>query len=320
MLAFAAPAVGQPILYPTYLLGDLASLALPAVLFAAGHRSRSFLAEPSTLVALGAAAFLAAALGPFFADEWGRFEPPTPLVIGFAWVWLYSARTHRGRMLAALLIVALLMLGFASGYRTSVVLVGLGGAVAAFVCRRWTLTVVGLIFAALAAAIWAPELADKVYDVLLDSRFRRMMNFELDESLRLRFLEAVDVFSTIDKEWTGPTYVMGYGHGATYVPVEAVIEPNLTVHDRVHNIHITPVMILFRYGLIGAFAYLFAVGRLAGELVRARRIQMSLPYAAYLVATALFAADSIARNSLVDPAFSFCVAGLLFTRRAPKES
>src|SRR6266496_1374940 len=49
--------------------------------------------------------------------------------------------------------------------------------------------------------------------------------------------------------------MFGYGYGATYQPYLSYIARNVTPEGVVHHIHIGPVQVFFRYGLVGLSLY-----------------------------------------------------------------
>lgn len=117
-----------------------------------------------------------------------------------------------------------------------------------------------LIFAGLAVAagpIIGPRFKEtRFYKLTIQTEFHR------EESSFARVLEASDAFEFMADQ---PVYpLIGFGHGATYRPNASFMAPNVTPEGVVHNIHIGPVLLFFRYGIFGAALW----GMMAWVLVR----------------------------------------------------
>jgi len=50
-------------------------------------------------------------------------------------------------------------------------------------------------------------------------------------------------------------FLTGLGHGAVYFPCVGALNKNLTTHGHIHNIHVGPALLFFRYGILGVIFY-----------------------------------------------------------------
>ena len=129
-----------------------------------------------------------------------------------------------------------------------------------------------------------------------------------------RLNEAQDVIGLV-QDASIFNLVTGHGHGATFRPERSLPVHNLTAHGLVHHVHSTPVMLLYRYGLIGVALYAWLAWALVRSFFRHRRQCLasgSIPEGAiFTFALVLFMADSLLRNPLVDPLLSWVIAGFI---------
>lgn len=320
-LAFLLPTLTQAVVYPHYVAGDLASLLMP-ILFWVAMRGYPSLLRASSFGALIAAGAVAAMLAPSFADAGGRYEAPSPFVIGSLWFGVFYARGRTSLLIQVVLVPLVLWLAFASGFRSSALLVPIGAMVAVVLRRRTLRTAVVLAIGVLAAMPFVWNFAEAtLWSTLRESRFRPFLFGEVDESMLTRFLESADALSTVRSEWGPVNYLLGSGHGATYLPNLSLEARNLTAEGRIHNIHITPALILFRYGLLGAGVMIYGLVRLAVGFQTVRNTPSSSQLAsAYAIIVVLYVADSSMRNNLVDPGFSFALAALFTLASAAHKS
>lgn len=109
---------------------------------------------------------------------------------------------------------------------------------------------------------------------------------------------------------------IGLGHGAVFEPESWWQERTISAGGFVHNVHIGPLLMLFRYGLIGLVLY-FAVAASAVTTalrsLRRRTSGIDATKLLYAAGTALFAVDFLVRNVLPNPVFSFFLAGHIAT-------
>lgn len=307
------PAARQTVSYPSYVAGDLLSVALPAILVVLGGANGLF--SPGRLRVLAVALLVAACIAPLIGVENNRFEPPATLLTAIVWTAILQANRAPRRLALVGVAIALLVLASMSGQRTALV-VWLG--CAGFVCWRLLQSTAMRVLAVAAgavilAAVGATTMREQALGLLAGHRMESLARGEQDESLLSRVQEASDVLATFSREGSTLTYLTGFGHGATYRPEASFLARNVTAEGRVHNVHIGPLMIFFRYGLIGLAAYawlLFVIIRvlLGGRAATRRR---DSPVTAFALASGGYLLEGLMFNVWVDPMFSFALAGLM---------
>lgn len=144
------------------------------------------------------------------------------------------------------------------------------------------------------------------------------------QSVHDRFCEAINVLYTISDLW--PSALTGFGHGSAYtyypdrVNLGTIIQ-NLTQDGLVHNIHIGPLLLFFRYGIIGLILYIifivvlikgfFFAKYLYNEItalkINGNYFSVKLFYINYFIYMFLLFRFHIA-NSLVEPLFGLSLA------------
>jgi hypothetical protein len=216
--------------------------------------------------------------------------------------------------------IVTLAANYASGQRTSVII----WLVLAIAVISSLLGVKRVLLAAIVAVI---VLLSPAREALLpglqtsiqSTRFGTVIAGDKDESLFARFNEAVDVVRTLRREGGPINWLVGFGHGATYQPALSFLARNVTDDGRVHNIHIGPLMILFRYGLLGVAIATALVVAVVRSVVRLRSSlhESSAPLQAlFALAVFGFLIEGLMFNVLVDPVFSYAIAGFLLHSRA----
>ena len=257
-------------------------------------------------------------VAPLFPTQiGGRYEPVPIVVIGtlIAIVAVRQPSKRRGFAISALLIFS--ALGFFSGFRTTLILVAVAIGILAYLQRgRFGLIraiAVVLFFGSISNLLGFNPLAP-----LFESQAGRLGSLasgQVDASIFSRFVEAQDVLDTAGEEWILGQELFGSGAGATYIPKRILIEQNVDELGRVHNIHIGPVLVLFRHGIIG-LALLVTVGRrVVRSLKKTRsgiaRGQLSRTSDGWIVVTVimsgLYLVDFLVRNSSVNPGFALSV-------------
>jgi hypothetical protein len=313
------PTAWQTHVYPAYAAGDLASILLPLVLFLAGSAVPSLFGIRAVAVLTGALT-LGLVVAPLVGKEGARFEAPATFLLAMAAWLVIAARTRTQRVLGVGLGIVTLAANYASGQRTSVII----WLVLAIAVISSLLGVKRVLLAAIVAVI---VLLSPAREALLpglqtsiqSTRFGTVIAGDKDESLFARFNEAVDVVRTLRREGGPINWLVGFGHGATYQPALSFLARNVTDDGRVHNIHIGPLMILFRYGLLGvAIATALAVA-VVRSVVRLRSSlhESSAPLQAlFALAVFGFLIEGLMFNVLVDPVFSYAIAGFLLHSRA----
>lgn len=144
-------------------------------------------------------------------------------------------------------------------------------------------------------------------------------------SLQERINEAINVRHNLLNFW--PSIIIGSGHGSAYVYYPNIANigstiRNLTEEGMVHNIHIGPILLLFRYGILGLILYvLFIVILIRGfffgkslynqiapsSRIKANYFSVKLFYINYFIYFSLFLRFHFA-NALIDPFFALSLA------------
>lgn len=314
--------LNQVIVYPLYIAGDAASVAFPLLILLAGCAEFGLLRSRRTHAWIAVILLAAALLAINFPDRSGRFEPPSNFLLALLTV--YGLLGMRGgRRAAAVGIIALVfVVGFMSEVRTAPILALASLAATAVVAgtNPKAYLAVGLVLVTILVASQSSRIVRETEAFLLETRFKRIVAGEVDESLLTRLLEAEDVVWTAEREWSAGNIVVGSGHGATYQPHQSLVERNLTRDGRVHNIHIGPALTGFRYGVLGLLVLGFGVIIVARSMSLLYRNMSSAPqaymlHAVFTVAMVLYLLDFLLRNVLTDPLFSYALAGFLITRR-----
>ncbi len=311
------PSHENDFIYVTYIVGDIVSIALPLLLLFAGVISPDLFRLRMSLILLGAfllaGAVISIGLGGVAGLE--RFEPPHNALVTLAWLMFFR---NRGmvRWLALSLLVVILIISFQSGARTTVVLWFSG--LFFLVLLHWSVRRIVLVSMLLALVLMLSSgvvIRQAFNAVISDTRFQANIEGEADESLLSRLFEAQDALGQFHRQAGPLNYALGFGHGATFRSIYAPLR-NATNDGVVHNIHFGPVMILYRYGLIGVIAYLALIGFLiASFLSQRKRISVCTGNELFFSFTlSLYLLDGLLRNVFVDPVFSYVLAGYIFYR------
>ena len=246
------------------------------------------------------------------------FEPPsvgvmalvaTLAIHGGKW-----ARPAAGAGLALLVVLATL-----SGSRSIALLALLAFASSVFV-NRTAQRIAGLVLVgALGASLLGLDLDVRrpQRGSWLQPAFRivQLMSLTPAPSATRRLQEAEIAFADTEKRSAAWGFV-GMGHGAVFEPGDWDRPMNISEEGFVHNIHVGPAMMTFRYGLLGIAVYLILaitatvaacrwfLKRRSGEVA----VDLSFLYA---FGVALFMIEFMVRNVLPNPVFSFFLSGYL---------
>lgn len=273
----------------------------------------------SGLIAFFALSFLGALAATRFT-AFNRFEPPPPFVLSTLLTFALLACSMRRRLLAFAGVGLVAAIGFSSGFRTFTLLLIVGAAVFFFI-RSGPYALTGGLAAIVLVLIGLTFVGISPLAALQENsvgRFGSLASGADDASLSARFLEAEDVFETAWDEWRFPNILLGGGVGSTYVPNRVVLAPNVNSLGRVHNVHIGPVGVFFRHGVIGVgllgiagvrIVRSIGILRRSRYLLRSRQELDSRWLAALVLTSVLYAVDFVARNSSVNPGFALSVAG-----------
>jgi len=311
------PAAQATPFYPAYVVGDVASMLAPAIILLAGvvapdifHGTRSLVFLTLILLFASITAAVLAAAGT------SRFEAPHDLLIVALWLLAYRSQ-GLGRVVLAGLLVLVFLLALKSGSRTPVLLWILSGAYCAALTWsfRRTIMLLGPVMV-LTVLLAGSAIRDSAVEALSGTRFSQNVRGTTDESLLARFHEAQDALFQFGRHARPLNYVLGFGHGSTFRPVVGPIR-NMTPEAVVHNIHIGPVLVLYRYGLLGLLLYVFLLGRVIMSFLRQRgRLRNSepviFPDLFFTLGLGMLLIDGTMRNVIADPVFSYVLAGFLF--------
>ncbi len=306
----------QPVWFFQYVVGDFFALALPLILLIAFFAEPLLLRSPKVLAVLGLLLFAAALIAHYYGSTAARSDPPDVLLITMCWVLaLRGGRTFHF-LVGSVSVGIVGYLAYSSGYRTHVVLWLLAGPLVCLLLRGLKPTLAAACF--LIALVLAASVAGHPLQLgnhIQASRFATLTGNGDDASLQARWDEAKDVESTARAQWVSGQFLVGGGFGATYIPARSLIIQNLNDKGTVHNIHIGPVMIVYRYGISGLIWLLALICVILGFLWRiARRPTrgVDLGPTIFVASAALYIVDFCMRNSTVQPTMAFSMAAVLY--------
>jgi hypothetical protein len=299
-----------------WMMGDFSTIMLPVLLWAIVRAHGPAQPTGRYWCALAIGLGLAAIAAPFASDLPTRFEPPSALLMALLWVGVFAGGTIRMRAASFMGLATILVLAYQSGNRTSILLWVAAGTLAAAgaTSGRWrSMVVVAAIAVALALSAGAGTSSPAASQLVSNSRFKTLVGEDSrDASLEARFQEAADA-----ADWRAsgsiPALIFGGGHGATFVPERKIIDQNLDEKGRSHNIHLGPVLVWFRYGLLGTAILAIGAFAIVSRCIDLCRGRLLLGSATGLatIAAALVLMDFVVRNTLVKPLTSLIVAAFL---------
>lgn len=194
-----------------------------------------------------------------------RFKAPSLMLITLAWGLALGKPTPRLAVLGIFLVTLLASLAFLSGSRSAVGFLVLVPFV--FKVLQWILT------GATQASINATRLRSSVIALValalvatpaalavIDEEFVEAFLYGKRGSIEARFIESEDILAQVKSDWTPLNYLLGQGHGATWVPLtvvdSATLVQNTGESGEIHNIHFGPMLIFYRYGVLGSLVFL----------------------------------------------------------------
>ena len=304
----------QSILYPFYILGDLASIGLLGLFLIFGLATSKSLFSGKAIVVLWGACLIGSILSPLIGVENGRFDPPSPFLIGVTVGFAIAAPRRSGTFAAVCVLFIIVLLAYKSGFRTHVALAMVGAFVALGRLMGPRIWLSGLVVLCAIAVVNAPSIGRYLASqaVVSESRFQDLSTGEADQSVLERSLEVKDAWVSARDGWSKYQWFVGAGHGATYIPVESNIIRNIMRENRVHNIHVGPMLVLYRYGFLGIAALMLLVV----VTVRQSWSQFFQKHGTTSVVNVFpwvllfYLADFLVRNVMIDPFFAYAVAGL----------
>lgn len=293
--------------------------------FAIGLWVRSKRELASLFVLVVVLSFCAALLAWLLASGGGRYEAPTVFAIVGVWILatvpvpdgvIFARHPRAVRIAAFICLGALLFLILGSRQRTALAVWLLGGAMAIIYAglKRpgWKImigtTLMGVLVVVGTGQI---ELDERYGQVVEQARLDLLVSGQYIELGGERLQEVDDVTQTMSREATTLDYVLGFGHGATYIPFQSKGGLSLNPETgRVHQVHAVPFMVLLRYGIVGVVAFswlILSTGRWAIVHFRSGRDFVTL---FMFIAALMYGMDMLLRNSFVDPGFSLVIASV----------
>lgn len=269
LIVYSLVPLGSTHLDLTYFIGDLMILTFLLALLLASHVMPELFESRVNRVILLSFLGLAMIVAPVVqavlpAND--QIVPPHMFLMAATWAGVAMVHDGRARSLLIGLLVLELLLSYYSGQRTNVVLwvvFGLIVFVLRSTIRQKALALLGVMaigVVLLGAATDVPrQLAREVgASVIADTRFLQLQDGP-DESLLGRYLEVRDVWLNMTHDWDTGDWILGVGHGATFRPFFWYPERNMK-NGRTHNIHFGPMLVFYRYGVVGLGVFLaFAV-------------------------------------------------------------
>ena len=252
--------------YVGWIFGDLAQYSAPFLLYFVARAYPNIFGRDNAIIYIGMLIFGAIIATQFVhVSEDGRFQPPRPILYGFAW---WVAIHYRGlswrRVCAWILVVILIVLAWTSTVRAAVVLWLLCGALI-FLTRMRVRT--GWIYLAAGTLLSAVILGGLLAKGISASRFSQIdfSNLGDSEFIAERGVEVLDAWKYFSERMTPVQVVFGYGPGGTFrvSKLFATLQLHSLENGRVnsdgfdHIIHFGPMRLLFRWGLTGLFGYIF---------------------------------------------------------------
>jgi hypothetical protein len=297
----------------SYLFGDFSVLMIPVLLFIAGNAGYpSIFADRKALDAIGYGLIVAAGISFFFGRDVnlaGRYDPPNLFLAAWLMAKVLSAITVRKAQGYSGLLMMFGAVAFLSNERTTVMIWACGVVVLLLSMRGKQIAQLALPMVVLGlVGITSHFISTSVDDGGFQSRFSKIEAGN-DESLQGRYNEVSDMFSTIDREWGPIDYIVGAGHGATFLP-ELSFPPRNVIGGRVHNIHIGPALMFYRYGLMGIVGWLWWLIALVASVRRAMSRDCPEVDRVIILSAGFVFLDSLMRNPFIDPISCFSVAGL----------
>ncbi len=247
--------------YPVYFLGDvyvIAQFILIGLIFSIKgiekHADRIFWGYLASISIVSVAKFYFS-YTKYYADV-NRFIPfDNLLVIACAWF-----AFHRLKVLPFIVLSVFLLLSAMSGMRLGFFLSLLMTMLVMFTARKKILSLNRVTLAAFVLVVLAAVNLSAMSSFKTIDRLAGAYQFEAEEmiSTTSRFGEASAV---INEQMNNPVFniLFGNGHGALYREyIFWDLEVNMTPKGT-HNIHISPALFFFRYGLLGLAWYLMVL-------------------------------------------------------------
>jgi hypothetical protein len=326
--------LSQETVYPVYVVGDAASFLFPALLLLMARKdATAFRHMPTINIAAAfmvAASLMAAIVLPHLGYGSERFQEPPVLLTAVTLTGLMRPARPGVFLVSALTAALLIYLTFLSGARLALMLWPVMGGI---------LLLLGhvpkqIAIAGFCGLVGMVPLADFALDRLgigeniAQSRLgqslehldgsRLMAGVVEDGSMNNRIMESTDaLFTRYDYQSILP-WVFGSGHGATFEGSTAYYGDRLLSNGDVHHIHFGLVLLYYRYGIPGVLGFVWLISAAFRYMWFLRRCSIKSPlyYPSLMFTVAVFGylLNFLLFNELIDPVFSFALAGFLTTR------
>ena len=329
----------QETIYPLYVVGDAASFLYPALLLVIARKDASVFFHVPTIRILGAFMLLAsigAVLIPMLSHNTERFQEPPLLLMALGWIGMIRPKRIEGLASSILISVAVLQLTVMSGARFALVLwpmMGIALFAMGHVSKRMAAVALCMLLGVAVTADVAIEALDLTAKID-DSRMGRFLGrigtesladgIFFDASMNNRMLEASDAFYTRYDYQSWPAWLLGSGHGATFEGDAAYYGERETDSGDVHHIHFGLMLLYYRYGIPGVCGFLWLFATVLHQMLVLRRCPANAPLyypsLVFTLAAIAYLLNFLLFNELIDPVFSFTIAGFLTTRDLSRQT
>jgi hypothetical protein len=324
----------QETVYPVYIVGDAASFLYPAMLLLMAKKdATAFRHMPTIAIAavwMVVASLMAAFVFPHFGYGGDRFQEPPLLLMAVTLVGLLRPTRPGLFVLSAVTTIILIYITLLSGARLALML---------WPVMACVLLLMGHVpkqfaMAGLCGLVGLVPLADLAFDRLglaenvaqsrLAQSFEHLDGSRLvagmveDGSMNNRIMESSDALYTRYDYQGILSWIFGSGHGATFEGATAYYGDRLLSNGDVHHIHFGLVLLYYRYGIPGVIGFFWLFLAAFRQMWFLRRCSpkspLYYPSLLFTVAGIAYLLNFLLFNELIDPAFSFALAGFLTTR------
>ena len=326
--------LSQETVYPVYVLGDAASFLFPALLLLMARKDATVFRHMPTIniaaALMVAASLMAAVVLPHLGYGGERFQEPPILLTAITLIGLLRPTKPGIFFLSAIIAAVLIYLTLLSGARLALMLWPVMGGI---------LLLLGhvpkqIAIAGFCGLIGLLPLADValdrfgVTDNIAQSRLgqslehldsgRLVAGVVEDGSMNNRIMESSDALYTRYDYQGFLSWIFGSGHGATFEGATAYYGDRLLSNGDVHHIHFGLVLLYYRYGIPGVVGFLWLISAAFRQMWFLRRCStkspLYYPSLLFTVAVVGYLLNFLLFNELIDPVFSFALAGFLTTR------
>jgi hypothetical protein len=247
-----------------------------------------------------------------------RFQSPPIFFITLSFYFYFTApkKAIFLKVFFLAVIILYIAISLASGDRTNFLLSLI--AILAFLINNRKRNKWSLYFFYGYSALFITVIAYSFGYVLLETRFKGILSEDGDVSLVSRFYEAKDAINYFLLSDNLLYYIFGHGHGALYEIREYIgSERNLTDNIYSHHIHIMPILLLFRYGLLGFLFFIWLTIIILHAFYKKiilSKDQDDDESVLFSITALLYLLDSLLRNVLVNPFFALFLSLFLIYR------